>query len=345
MPNSMTIATFNLENWDTEDDPRDGPSLQSRIELTRPQLLRLEADVLCLQEVHAQGEAPDRDLSALDELLDGTPYADYERAVTKVQDEDHPYSQRNLIVLSRFPILASDQYRNDYAPAPAYRPVTADPREPEAELVRWERPIQHVRVELPETAEKEGGGETAGSDPTEPAVLHIINLHLKSKLPTEIDGQKEDPYTWKSASGWAEGYFLSSMKRVGQALEVRMLIDSILGEDEGARILVVGDFNAELEEVPVKAIRGEVEEHGNGELADREMIPCESSIPDSSRYSLIYRGEGEMIDHILMSRSLLAHYRGAEVHNEVLHDESVAFATDKLYPESDHAPVLARFEL
>jgi hypothetical protein len=46
-----------------------------------------------------------------------------------------------------------------------------------------------------------------------------------------------------------------------------------------------------------------------------------------------------------MSRSLLGHYRNSEVHNELLHDESIAFATDVKYPESDHAPVVAEFEL
>lgn len=217
--------------------------------------------------------------------------------------------------------------------------VTAEPESEEADPIRWERPIQHARLHLPEGEETDNVGAQAGS------TLHIINLHLKSKLPTEIPGQKEDPFTWETASGWAEGYFISSMKRVGQALETRMLIDSIFDADEGALILVCGDFNADLEEVPLKAIRGEVEERGNGDLANRVMVPCENSIPNSSRYSLFYRGEGEMLDHILMSRGLLAYYRGAEVHNELLHDESVAFATDEKFPESDHAPVLARFEV
>lgn len=330
---ALTVATFNLENWD--EAPDEGPGLKRRIELIRPQLLRLEADVLCLQEVNAQGEASNRKLSALEELLEGTPYADYYRAVTTVQDENYPYAERNLITLSRFEVLGAEQYRNDYAPAPAYRTVTAEPESEEAEEFRWERPIQHVRLTLP-------GGE--GGEEGTVSTLHVINLHLKSKLPTEIDGQKEDAYTWKSASGWAEGYFLSSMKRVGQALEVRMLIDSIFDSEDDALIVVCGDFNADLEEVPLKAIRGEVEEHGNGGLAHRVMVPTENSIPDSSRYSLFYRGEGEMIDHILMSRGMLPYYRGAEVHNELLHDESVAFATDKKFPESDHAPVLSRFE-
>ena len=35
--------------------------------------------------------------------------------------------------------------------------------------------------------------------------------------------------------------------------------------------------------------------------------------------------------------------RHSEVHNEILHDESIAFATDTNYPES--APVIAELEI
>lgn len=52
-----------------------------------------------------------------------------------------------------------------------------------------------------------------------------------------------------------------------------------------------------------------------------------------------------MIDHILVSRALLRHFRGAEIHNEALPDESGAFRTDVKYPESDHAPVVAELEM
>jgi hypothetical protein len=52
-----------------------------------------------------------------------------------------------------------------------------------------------------------------------------------------------------------------------------------------------------------------------------------------------------MIDRLLASRSLLAHYRGSEIYNELLHDEPVAFGTDVKFPESDHAPVIAKFAL
>ncbi len=51
-----------------------------------------------------------------------------------------------------------------------------------------------------------------------------------------------------------------------------------------------------------------------------------------------------MLDHMLVTRNLLAYYRGSEIHNEILYDESIAFAVDGKYPESDHAPVVATFE-
>lgn len=322
----LRIATFNLENLD--DVPGEEPSLETRIALMRPQLLRMDADVLCLQEVHAQGDVDSRRLSALEELLEETPYADFHRASTQVEGSSNPYVERNLVVLSRFPISSREQYRNDRAPAPLYRPVTASPAEEEAEPVRWERPILHVTLELP--------GERT---------LHLIDLHLKSKIPADVAGQKEDTYTWRSASGWAEGFFLSSIKRVGQALETRMLVDQIFDGEEDALVAVCGDFNADLEEVPMLAIRGDVESTGNGDLAGRVLVPTENSVPESSRYTLFHRGKKEMIDHLLVSRSLLRYHRATEIHHELLHDESMAFATDAKYPESDHAPVIAHFEL
>lgn len=135
------------------------------------------------------------------------------------------------------------------------------------------------------------------------------------------------------------------MQRVGQALEVRRFIDELFDKDENALIAVCGDFNADQSEVPLEALRGDVEDTDNPQLAKRVLVPCERTVPESSRFSLLHHGQGNMLDHILVSRSLLAFYKGTEIHNELLHDESSAFATDKKFPESDHAPVIAEFEL
>lgn len=317
------IVTFNLENFD------DGPDLEERIAMMRPQFVRIDADVLCLQEVNSQEDRDgSRNLRALEELLDTTRYAGYHRVSTNVVGGSEPYSERNLMVLSRFEILDHEQYKHEYAPAPLYRMITATDSGEEAEEITWERPILHARIQI-----------------TGSRVLHLVNVHLKSKLPTSIPGQQRDTYTWRSASGWAEGFFLSSMKRVGQALEVRMFLDELFEEDEDALIAVCGDFNSDLDEVPVQAIRGDVENTGNEALAKRVLVPCENTIPEPSRYSLFHMGRGNMIDHLLVSRSLLQYHKGTEIHNELLHDESISFATDVKYPESDHAPVIAEFEL
>jgi endonuclease/exonuclease/phosphatase family metal-dependent hydrolase len=173
----------------------------------------------------------------------------------------------------------------------------------------------------------------------------VLNLHLKSKMPSDIPGQKKDQYTWKSARGWAEGYFISSMKRVGQALETRLLVDSIFEAEPEAWIVVCGDFNAESNDVAAVAIRGPVEETGNPELTTAVLVPCENTVPESSRYTLFHLGRGLMLDHVFVSRAMSAFYHSAEIHNEVLPDESGAFRSDVAFPESDHAPVVAEFLL
>lgn len=326
MPTPLRIATFNLENLDEPKKPSD-PSVAERIRVLRPQLERLRADVLCLQEVHGQKPAGQpRRLAVLTQLLAGTRYAGFQVESTLTSNNE-PFEVRNVVIVSRLPVLSRQQLKHDLIPAPVYKKVTAQPAEA-AQEVSWERPLLRVVLDL-------AGGRR----------LHVINGHLKSKLPTDVAGQKKDQFTWKSVPGWAEGYFLSSMKRVGQALELRMLIDQIFDQDQNALIASCGDFNADLDDVPLLAIRGLVEDTGNPALHQRVMVPCENNVPEPARFSLYHHGKGQMLDHVLCSRPLLAWFRHTEIHNEVLPDESGAFRTDVKFPESDHAPVVAEFEI
>ena len=136
----MRIATFNLENFD--DVAGEEPSLAVRVPILRPQLVRIAADVLCLQEVHSQDGAGGRTLAALDTLLEDTIYDDYERLTTKTTD-GQLYQERNLVILSRFPLVGHPRtiIRHGDRPRPSYRTATADPPDDEAELLEWERPI------------------------------------------------------------------------------------------------------------------------------------------------------------------------------------------------------------
>lgn len=322
----IRIATFNLENLD--DVPNKSPTLDERIKVLRPHLIRLKADIICFQEIHGQ-ESPNqpRDILALKKLLTQTPYSGFHISSTKTSANE-VYNERNLVTISRFPILSSHQFNNTIVKAPSYKTVTAIPDTANViKDVKWERPIFYVKLDA-------GNGKT----------FHIINLHLKSRAPKDIDGQKINTYTWRSGAGWAEGSFLSAMKRVGQALETRILLDQIFDNDPEALITVCGDFNAHPDEVPVEAIKGSVENTDNPDLYFRELIACENTIPETSRYTYIHKGKKRMLDHMLISRAMMTYYSHSEIHNETLHDESVSFATDKKFPESDHAPFIAEFD-
>ncbi len=324
----MRLASFNLENLD--DEATLAPAFGERIAVLRPQLQRLDADVLCLQEVNAQRDrkGKPRRFRALDRLLENTAYAGFHRVGSGRRESGAPADKHNLVILSRWPIKDSRQLHHDLVPPACYRPVTAEPAASEAGPVLWDRPILQATIELP-------GGRR----------LQVVNLHLRAPLAAAIAGQKLGAFAWKSVPAWAEGFFLASLKRCGQALEARRLVDQLFDAEPKALIAVCGDFNAEAQETPLRIVRGDLEDTGNGALANRSLVPLERALPDSQRFSVRHQGRRLMLDHMLVSRALLAFHRTIEVHNEALGDELVAYATGSQSPESFHAPLVANFRL
>ena len=327
MNERLRIATFNLESLD--DRPDLGVPLDARIDVLRPQLMRLHADVLCLQEVNAQRSAGDgpRVLHALDRLLEGTSYEGYRRFAAGGRGDPHKLADvHNLVILSRFPIVTAFALRHKLVEPPRYRPTTADPRAEAAEAVEWDRPILAAEIDLPDGRR-----------------LHVINLHLRAPLAAPVAGQKRDAFVWNTVAGWAEGYYLATIKRAGQALEARLLVEQIFDREPDALVAVLGDFNADAREPPVSILCAEVEDTGNGLLAQRMLIPLERTLPESQRFSVVHHGRKAMLDHVLISQTLLADFRGIEVHNESVGDELVGYALVQQGTVSYHAPLVAEF--
>ncbi|MEZ5843404.1 MAG: endonuclease/exonuclease/phosphatase family protein [Hyphomicrobiaceae bacterium] len=325
MARPMRLATFNLESLDLP--PRSGMTLEERARILRPDLERLEADIVCFQEVNGQkveGKAG-RQLVALDRLVAGTPYAQYHRATTT--RGDGVADVHNLVTLSRFAISKVTQVRHDLVPPVAHRLLTAEPRSEAAGPISFDRPLLAVDVEV-------GGGRR----------LSIVNLHLRAPLATSVPGQKLSPFVWKSVGGWAEGYFLSSVRRTAQALELRLLVDGMLSDDPDRLIVVAGDFNAEDHETPLKITVGAEEDTGNGALSAESLIVLDRALPADRRWSVLHHGRPQMLDHILASRALYGRFRGIEVHNEALGDEAVAYGRVANPPGSYHAAVVAEFD-
>src|SRR5512143_286130 len=148
-PSVLRIATFNVENLGKPAIP--GATLEERIRLLRPQLLRLRADVLCLQEVDSERPPGGgvRRLSALDALLADTPYQSFHRASTVSRSRGGFRDKHNLVVLSRPPIGEQRQILHDLVSPPLHRPIAAESAVTgKATPVEWDRPILHAAVRL-----------------------------------------------------------------------------------------------------------------------------------------------------------------------------------------------------
>ncbi len=317
----MRIATFNIESLDLPVAPR--------LAVLRPALERIAADVLCLQEVNGQriSGKRHRELEALDALLEGTPYASYDRSVTRAPGRNGPADVHNLVTLSRYPIRSERHVLHDYVPAIETQQIMADPPADAPSALRFERPALVTVLDV--------GG----------AALSVVNVHLRAPIASPIVGQKQGPYAWKHSGAWAEGYYHSGIKRIAQALELRLLAEALFDGDPVARLVITGDFNAEINETPLRLLAGAPEDTGNSELAARALIVLDRGIEASRRFSVVHHGRPQMLDHMLVSHAMLGRFKSIEVHNEALGDEAIGYAKGVEAAGSYHAALIATFDL
>ncbi len=312
-----------------DEGPGVSPPLEDRLSILRPQLQRLCADILCLQEVNARRPSSHtaRTLHVLDTLLQGTIYQDYHRVASHIPTGTTPMDRHNLVILSKFPIIKHEQYWNDLFPSFTYPMITSSPEAKPIKHVEWDRPLLYAQIDIGEMQ-----------------TLHVINLHLRAPLAVPIEGQKTQDGIWKTIKGWSEGYFLAAVKRSGQAVETRLLIEKIFEQEPQAQLLVCGDFNATEHEVPTRILRGGESDTNNSQLSQYTLIPLERSLPQAQRFSVIHHGRKQMLDHFLVSRQQLGAYHHMEIHNESLVDELVAYRAMENPAESYHAPMVVVFK-
>ena len=123
-------------------------------------------------------------------------------------------------------------------------------------------------------------------------------------------------------------------RRIEQARFVAGLVEDMLDRDPDARVIVLGDLNDAPGSAPLRALTGA------GRL--RNLVPLEVS--KAERYSFIYQGRAEVLDHILITPSLepwlvrvdIAHLN-ADFPEPVVEDSTYRRC-------SDHDPIRAVFE-
>lgn len=305
---SLRLATFNLENLGIrpeEDSPDVRVHLERHLEALRETLIRMEADAVAFQEL--------LEPALLEPLL---------------QDLDYPYrvvgergeSPLCVGVFSRYPLQNPRMVVREFQchlkdPDSGFEVQVQGPFSRGTLAVEWEAP------DLPMT---------------------LLVVHWKSKLPSRYGpAPPEGSPPWASLGDLGLGRLFAEVKRLSQAVGLRQWVDRFFQEHPDRHLVVLGDFNDELDSEVVGILQGDARTSRNPDLRRGELIPCERSVPESLRFTQIYRGRREMIDHVFLSRSLLPYFEGMWILNETL--EEGDWEPDPFRPESDHAPIVVTF--
>ena len=151
----------------------------------------------------------------------------------------------------------------------------------------------------------------------------VVNNHFSSKGGSSPIFGVDQPFEDLQENPDVNG---SLDERQAQAQAVDAYVNNLLGVNSDANVVVLGDLN-EFEFIsPVDEILGS------------SLTNLIDTIPENERYSFIFQGNSQQLDHILVSDGLLD---GAEV--DIVHVNSEFAETETR--ASDHDPVLASFNL
>ncbi len=183
--------------------------------------------------------------------------------------------------------------------------------------------------------------------------VRIVNCHLKSKLLSFPDGRffarNEDE---RSRFGAYALY-----RRASEATTIRNWITGELdGRGRDDPFLLVGDMNDVVEAATTQILNGppgsEIGTVGFGrpDRGDAErMFNLTPLIPEGQRVTRVFRGRGEVIDHIFASHFLVADGRTTDVRTAQAGGGPLPSITEDAddplpAPGSDHAAVVATFD-
>jgi predicted extracellular nuclease len=144
--------------------------------------------------------------------------------------------------------------------------------------------------------------------------LFLINNHFNSKGgDTPLFGEVQPPE------------LVSEVQRILQASVVHDLVAKILAIDPQARVMVLGDLNDFQFSEPLNILEGEI------------LINLIDSLPIEERYTYVYDGNSQVLDHILISENIEDDF----IALDILHINSIF---DDAQQFSDHDILIATFD-
>jgi predicted extracellular nuclease len=312
----LTLATFNVYNL--------GPHTEtSRVErLGRMVVENLQSpDILALQEVQDDTGPEDNGVvtaaQTLQRLIEsiesaGGPVYDY-RQVDPVDGQDGGYPGANIRVVLLFnPKRVRPVDRGNSEPKDSVR-VASDSEgvfvDPSPGRLAPNHPAFRGLGDRFDESRKPLVSEFVFRDRS----LIVINCHLTSKRrDTGLFGKEQPPR------------FASEDQRSQQAQLVRDFVSEIVAVDSEAAIVVLGDLNDHEFRPPLRILTGS------------DLTNLAERAPRPDRYSYNYRGNSQLLDHILVSRWLANRAEIDIVHGNS--DSAFSVAT------SDHDPIVVRLD-
>lgn len=150
----------------------------------------------------------------------------------------------------------------------------------------------------------------------------VVNNHFSSKGGSSPLFGANQPAADRQEDPTING---SLDQRQAQAQEVKGFVDGLLANNANANVVVVGDLN-EFEFIsPLLTL-------------EQSLTNLTNTLPENERYSFIFDGNSQSLDHILVSRNLTG-----QSSFDIVHVNTEFAATPDR--ASDHDPLLARFNL
>lgn len=184
--------------------------------------------------------------------------------------------------------------------------------------------------------------------------LVLVCCHLKSKLLSYPSGPGRTRFAPRDEGERARYAAYALYRRAAEAVTVRHLADQLIdGQGQQRAVVVLGDLNDEVHAATTQILHGPPgSELGTlgAERADRgdawRLWNLAPLIPAEHRWSRVYRGRRELIDHIFVSHAL--HKQAKQVYT--IGERDLASIDDdpttrREARDSDHAPVIAELGL
>lgn len=311
----IAIGSWNLENLfrpGGDAGPTSQTAYRAKLAALAGTIAGLAPDVLAVQEV-----GPPVALADLVAELGGGWH-------TAVADPDGRGIR--VGVLSRHPLTDVEQV---VAFPEHLRPVQVD--DDGATMAAMGRPALRARVHA--------GG----------VVVDVVSCHLKSKLLTFPGGR----FAPKDDDERARYAVYALHRRAAEAAAIRAYVTRLLHDHgPGTAVVLAGDLNDEPQAATTQLLHGPPgSEIGTGgfnrpDAGDAQRLwNLASRIPSEQRYTRIYQGRRELIDHLLVSQAVL-HSATTVVTGHTPIDAVTDQPTDRRdVPGSDHRPVLVRLDL